>query len=64
MKFVVGVIFGFLIGYQLGRMAAGREGTPDLAVQGRRLASGAQSAMLRARESMQNRRAGNGETWD
>jgi hypothetical protein len=64
MKFLVGMILGFLIGYQLGRIAAGREGTPDLAVQGRRLASGAQSAMVRARASMQSRRSGDGETWD
>jgi hypothetical protein len=65
MKWMIGVILGFLIGYQIGRMAAGGGG-PDLAARGRRLTGGAtrfgQSAVQRARTTIQGRLAGDGES--
>ncbi len=68
MKLVIGLIVGFLVGYQLGRMAAGTEASPDLAARGRKLAGGAarfgQTAMQRARATIQSRLMGDGERWD
>ncbi|MGH2528102.1 MAG: hypothetical protein ACRDH0_01980 [Actinomycetota bacterium] len=68
MKLIIGLIVGFLVGYQLGRMAAGTEASSDLATQGRKLAGGAarfgQTAVQRARTTIQSRLMGDGERWD
>jgi len=68
MKLIVGLIVGFLVGYQLGRMAAGTEASPDLPAQGRKLAGGAarfgQTAVQRARTTIQSRLMGDGEHWE
>jgi hypothetical protein len=64
MKFLIGVILGVLVGYQIGRMATGTSGS-DLAARGRRITGGAtrfgQSAIQRAKTTIQSRLAGDGE---
>ena len=63
MKFILGAIICFLIGYQLGRRA-GQEGAGGTGGQGRRLADTARAGfgvVQRARASIQTRLGGNGE---